>query len=71
MKENIENVDMYEQTTEDSRAYAIYVARNRAIPDFLRDLIVSSNQLIERSFGVLHMNLEIKDLLKQQLWMAL
>lgn len=38
MKENIENVDMYEQTTEDSRAYAIYVARNRAIPDFIDGL---------------------------------
>ena len=29
---------MYEQTTEDSRAYAIYVARNRAIPDFIDGL---------------------------------
>ena len=33
-KENIQNVNMNEQARIDSQAYAIYVARNRAIPDF-------------------------------------
>lgn len=38
MKENIENVNIEQQTREDMKAYAIYVARCRAIPDAIDGL---------------------------------
>jgi DNA gyrase/topoisomerase IV subunit A len=38
MKENIENVNIEVQSREDMKAYAIYVARCRAIPDAIDGL---------------------------------
>lgn len=63
MAERVIDVNIAEQSRQDLQDYAIYVARNRAIPEMVDGL----NQLSEESYGVQQMTLEVKDLSKHRI----